>query len=179
MGLASVDGIVRNNRGAITVDTKAGRGSTFSVYFPAVPADFVAPPRPALEPSTLSRMATTTILLVEDEDALRAVVARMLGQAGYRVLDARTPSEACELFNRHRDEIALLLTDVVMPEMNGPALAQRLVALRPELRVLFVSGYTEELPVLDAPAAKSRFLAKPFTSATLLTAVTDLLTPQL
>jgi two-component system cell cycle sensor histidine kinase/response regulator CckA len=124
-------------------------------------------------------MVTTTILLVEDEDPLRAVVARMLAQAGYRVLDARTPSEACELFNRHREDIKLLLTDVVMPEMNGPALAQRLVALRPELRVLFVSGYTEELPVLDTPAAKSRFLAKPFTSATLLAVVADLIEPQM
>jgi signal transduction histidine kinase/CheY-like chemotaxis protein len=179
MGLASVDGIVRHNRGAITVDTKAGRGSTFSVYFPAVPADFVVPPRLTPDSSTLSRMVSTTILLVEDEDPLRAVVARMLAQAGYRVLDARTPSEACELFNRHREDIALLLTDVVMPEMNGPALAQRLVALRPELRVLFVSGYTEELPVLDTPAAKSKFLAKPFTSATLLAAVADLIEPQL
>jgi signal transduction histidine kinase/CheY-like chemotaxis protein len=179
MGLASVDGIVRHNRGAITVDTTPGQGSTFSVYFPSVPADFVVPPRPALEPSTLSRMVTTTILLVEDEDPLRAVVARMLAQAGYRVLDARTPSEACELFNRHREDIKLLLTDVVMPEMNGPALAQRLVALRPELRVLFVSGYTEELPVLDTPAAKSRFLAKPFTSATLLAVVADLIEPQM
>jgi CheY-like chemotaxis protein len=103
----------------------------------------------------------------------------MLAQAGYRVLDARTPSEACELFNRHREDIKLLLTDVVMPEMNGPALAQRLVALRPELRVLFVSGYTEELPVLDTPAAKSRFLAKPFTSATLLAVVADLIEPQM
>jgi signal transduction histidine kinase len=179
MGLASVDGIVRHNRGAITVDTKPGRGSTFSVYFPSVPADFVAPPNPVPDPSTLSRMVTTTILLVEDEDPLRAVVARMLSQAGYRVLDARTPSEACELFDRHSEDIALLLTDVVMPEMNGPALAQRLVALRPALRVLFVSGYTEELPVLDTPAAKSKFLAKPFTSAALLAVVADLIEPQI
>jgi two-component system, cell cycle sensor histidine kinase and response regulator CckA len=176
MGLASVDGIVRLSRGAITVDTTPGKGTTFSVYFPAVPADFVVPsrtpPHLAAQPAT-----STTILLVEDEDALRAVVARILGQAGYRVLDARTPGEARELFAQHGAEIALLLTDVVMPEMNGPALAQRLVALRPELRVLFVSGYTEELPVLDTPGTKTRFLAKPFTSATLLAAVCDLLEP--
>jgi CheY-like chemotaxis protein len=99
----------------------------------------------------------------------------MLGQAGYRVLDARSPSEACELFTQHSGDISLLLTDVVMPEMNGPALAQRLVALRPELRVLFVSGYTEEMPVLDTPGTKTKFLAKPFTSATLLAAVSELL----
>ena len=175
MGLASVDAIVRANRGAITVDTLPGKGTTFSVYFPAVPADFVVPSRRSVDMSAVSVNASTTVLLVEDEDPLRAVVARMLAQAGYRVLDARTPTEACQLFAEHREAIALLLTDVVMPEMNGPALAQRLVALQPELRVLFVSGYTEELPVLDAPGTKSRFLAKPFTAATLLAAISELL----
>ena len=111
---------------------------------------------------------------MEDEDPLRAVVARMLGQAGYRVLDARTAAEACELFEEHKDDIALLLTDVIMPDMNGPSLAQRLVGIRPELRVLFVSGYTEELPVLNT-GSKSQFLAKPFSSATLMNAVAELL----
>jgi signal transduction histidine kinase/CheY-like chemotaxis protein len=177
MGLASVDGIVRHNHGAITVDTTAGRGSTFSVYFPAVPADFVVPSHQLQARGGLPA-TTSTILLVEDEDALRAVVARMLAQAGYRVLDARTPTEACELFEQHQKDIALLLTDVIMPEMNGPALAQRLVAKRPELRVLFVSGYTEELPVLDAPGTKTKFLAKPFTSAALVAAVVELLEPR-
>jgi two-component system cell cycle sensor histidine kinase/response regulator CckA len=124
-------------------------------------------------------MTSTTILLVEDEDPLRAVVARMLARAGYRVLDARTPTEACDLFNRHKADITLLLTDVVMPEMNGPALAHHLVAQRPELRVLFVSGYTEELPILDTAGTKSRFLAKPFTSAELLATVAELLEPQI
>ena len=175
MGLASVDAIVRANRGAITVDTLPGKGTTFSVYFPAVPADFVAPSRSSADMTAVSATASTTVLLVEDEDPLRAVVARMLAQAGYRVLDARTPTEACQLFAEHQQDIALLLTDVVMPEMNGPALAQRLVGLQPELRVLFVSGYTEELPVLDAPGTKSRFLAKPFTAATLLAAISELL----
>jgi CheY-like chemotaxis protein len=82
-----------------------------------------------------------------------------------------------QLFEQHKDDVALLLTDVIMPEMNGPALAQRLVAARPQLRVLFVSGYTEELPVLNAPGNKSQFLAKPFSSVTLVAAVADLLTP--
>jgi len=175
MGLASVDAIVRQNHGAIAVDTAPGAGSTFSVYLPAVPADLVVPPGPPAQAPGPSPATSTTILLVEDEDPLRAVVARMLGQAGYRVLDARTPGEARQLFDQHRNDIALLLTDVIMPEMNGPALAQRLVALRPELRVLFVSGYTEELPVLNTPGNKSQFLAKPFASATLLAAVAEIL----
>ena len=175
MGLASVDSIVRQNRGAIGVDTAPGRGSTFQVYFPAVSADLVVTPPPAPQTALLPVPSGTTILLVEDEDPLRAVVARMLAQAGYRVLDARTPGEACELFEKHQHDITLLLTDVIMPEMNGPALAQRLVALRPELRVLFVSGYTDELPVLNTPGSKSKFLPKPFSSATLLAAVAELL----
>ena len=156
------------------MDTAPGEGSTFNVYFPAVPADILVPAHEVAEHQAADG-GGGTILLVEDEDPLRAVVARMLAQAGYRVLDARTPTEACELFEQHKSDVALLLTDVIMPEMNGPALAQRLVALRPELRVLFVSGYTEELPVLNAPGGKSHFLAKPFASATLLSAVAELL----
>ncbi len=175
MGLASVDGIVRSNRGAITIDTTPGQGTTFAVYFPAIPVDYVAPARHDAPARSNAEAANMTILLVEDEDPLRAVVARMLGQAGYRVLDARTPSEARELFDAHAADITLLLTDVVMPEMNGPALAQQLVARKPGLPVLFVSGYTEELPVLDAPGAATKFLAKPFTSASLLAALTELL----
>ncbi len=175
MGLASVDAIVRHNRGAITVDTRPGQGSTFSVYFPAVSADVVAVPDQLTKRVVFAPVQSATILLVEDEDPLRAVVARMLAQAGYRVLDARSPSEARQLFEQHKDDIALLLTDVIMPEMNGPALAQRLVAARPQMRVLFVSGYTEELPVLSTPGGKSQFLAKPFSSASLLAAVAELL----
>ena len=145
------------------------------MYFRAVPADVLLPSRPPMYPASFVRASSSTILLVEDEDPLRAVVARMLAQAGYRVLDARTAKEACDLFEQHKDDVALLLTDVIMPDMNGPALAQRLVAIRPELRVLFVSGYTEELPVLNTPGNKSQFLAKPFSSVTLINAVADLL----
>jgi signal transduction histidine kinase/CheY-like chemotaxis protein len=175
MGLASVDAIARQNRGAITVETTPGTGSTFSVYFPAVPADLVVEPAADRGPAGTSTTSGATILLVEDEDPLRAVVARMLGQAGYRVLDARTPHEALELFRQNKDEIAVLLTDVIMPDMNGPALAQRLIAIRPELCVLFVSGYTGDLPLLNTPGSRSQFLAKPFATATLLAAVEDLL----
>ena len=175
MGLASVDAIVRQSQGAIAVDTTPGEGTTFDVYFPAVPADVLLPARPQAYPPSFVRASSSTILLVEDEDPLRAVVARMLAQAGYRVLDARTAKEAFELFDQHKDDIALVLTDVIMPDMNGPVLAQRLVEIRPALRVLFVSGYTEELPVLHPPGNKSQFLAKPFSSVTLLNAVAELL----
>jgi len=87
--------------------------------------------------------AAETILLVEDEDAVRAVVSAILRRRGYEVLEAPRPSVACEIFDRRGPEIDLLLTDIVMPEMNGGALAARLIARRPELRVLFISGYTD------------------------------------
>jgi len=176
MGLASVDGIVRQNRGAITVETAPGKGSTFTVYFPAVaPADS-EPAGPAAPDTRPPAPAGTTILLVEDEDALRAVVTRMLAQAGYHVLDARSPSEAAELFNQHAGDISLLVTDVVMPEMNGPALAERLIEKRSDLRVLFMSGYNEDLTSLSAHGRKSKFLVKPFSSSTLVATVHELLT---
>jgi len=175
MGLASVDATVRQNSGAISVETAPGEGSTFNIYLPAVAADLAIPSRGTGKTAGVLPADSTTILLVEDEDPLRAVVARMLAQAGYRVLDARSAAEACQLFEQHKEHITVLVTDVIMPEMNGPALAQRFVSEKPELRVLFVSGYTEELPVLTAPGHKSQFLAKPFNSATLVAAVTELL----
>jgi signal transduction histidine kinase/CheY-like chemotaxis protein len=176
MGLASVDGIVRQNRGAIIVDTAPGKGSTFTVYFPAVSAAEPETTAPASPAAARPAPTGTTILLVEDEDALRLVVARMLAQAGYHVLDARAPSEALQLFDQHRSDISLLVTDVVMPEMSGPALAERLIEKRPDLRVLFVSGYNEDLTSLSAPGRKSKFLVKPFSSATLVATVHELFT---
>jgi signal transduction histidine kinase/CheY-like chemotaxis protein len=176
MGLASVDGIVRQNHGAITVDTAPGKGSTFTVYFPEIAAPDPQGGTPAPRPATRPAPTGVTILLVEDEEALRSVVARMLAQAGYHVIDAGSPSEACALFDQHAEEITLLVTDVVMPEMNGPALAERLLAKRSDLRVLFVSGYNEDLASLGARGKTSKFLVKPFSSSTLIATVHELLT---
>ncbi len=171
LGLASVYGIVRQSNGAITVDSEPGAGTTFTMYFPAV-----APQGAADE--TSAREATArgeTILLVEDEPAVRTLVAAALRRQGYRVLEAETPSVACTLFDeRHRD-IALLLTDVVMPEMNGPALAQRLVGVRPDLRVLFMSGYADAVRPLDIDHPLVGFLGKPFQASALVARVRELL----
>jgi DNA-binding NtrC family response regulator len=117
-----------------------------------------------------------TILLVEDEDAVRDLTAQMLSRAGYRVLSAATPGEACALFEKHAADIDLLVTDVVMPDMNGPALADRLVARRPDLRVLFVSGYSDAMPASATATDRVTFLAKPFAPSRLISTVAELLT---
>jgi two-component system cell cycle sensor histidine kinase/response regulator CckA len=116
-----------------------------------------------------------TILVVDDEDAVRHILIRVLQRQGYRVLEASTPSVACELFDIHRDEIDLLVTDVMMPNMNGPVLAQRFVESRPNLAVLFVSGYTRVRLPLRPDNPKMRFLMKPFSAVELASTVRELL----
>jgi PAS domain S-box-containing protein len=173
LGLASVYGIVRQSNGFITVDSEPGRGSTFTMHFPAVSAseghEVPAGPAPAVPDGR------ETILLVEDEDAVRVIVRAVLLRQGYRVLEAGTPSAACELFNEHKDEIDLLLTDVVMPEMNGPALAQRLVSIRPELRILFISGYADVASPIESDNPNVGFLSKPFQASALAVRVREML----
>ena len=165
LGLASVYGIVRQSNGFITVESEPGAGSTFTMFFPAAPP--VASDASASDGAAASAPGRETILLVEDEDAVRAIVSAILRRKGYHVLEAARPSAACEIFDRRGAEIDLLLTDVVMPEMNGPSLAQRLIGMRPELRVLFISGYAdlEAQPGIGNP--NMGFLSKPFQAATL------------
>jgi two-component system cell cycle sensor histidine kinase/response regulator CckA len=181
LGLAFVDGVVRHHHGAIDVTSTPREGTTFTIYLPIAPA----PPAtesaasPVASPAVVRSDATdlATILLVEDESPLRALAGRMLERAGYRVLSAASPADACALFDTHASEVSLLVTDVVMPEMHGSALAQRLVSQRPDLRVLFMSGYSEALPVLRDNRASRRmaFLQKPFVAAHLVGAVETLL----
>jgi CheY-like chemotaxis protein len=114
------------------------------------------------------------VLLVEDEEAVRVIIARVLRRHGYTVIESPTPVGACDLFEVHKDEIDLLITDVVMPIMNGPALAQRLVAIRPALRVLFISGYSG-MPSLVMQNPNVGFLSKPFQSAELAARVREML----
>jgi two-component system, cell cycle sensor histidine kinase and response regulator CckA len=172
LGLASVYGIVRQSNGFISVESQAGRGTTFTMHFPAVvrPQASAATAAPAAAPGGLE-----TILLVEDEDAVRVIVSAVLKRQGYRVLEASTPGAACEIFDRSSSEIDLLVTDVVMPEMNGPALAQRLVGLRPELRVLFISGYADMTTPLDSDNPNLSFLSKPFQASALSQRIREML----
>jgi two-component system, cell cycle sensor histidine kinase and response regulator CckA len=173
LGLASVYGIVRQSHGCITVDSEPETGTTFTMHFPAVRGRGGAP-----EPDSVASaqpQGRQTVLLVEDEEAVRRIIKALLVRQGYRVLEADTPRAALDLFDRHQQEIDLLLTDVVMPDMNGPALAQRLVALRPELRILFISGYADVGLPLDGASPNVSFLSKPFQASALIAKVGEAL----
>ena len=174
LGLASVYGIVRQSNGWINVESAPGRGTTFTMHFPAV-VDRLEPDR-ARPAATLDQAdGRETILLVEDEDSVRGIIGAVLRRQGYHVLEAATPASACETFERRGGDIDLLLTDVVMPEMNGPALAQRLVGARPELRVLFISGYADVAVQIDPDNPNVGFLSKPFQASTLTGRVREML----
>jgi CheY-like chemotaxis protein len=140
LGLATVFGIVRQCEGNIWVYSEPGRGTTFRVYFPRA-SEAPSQPPAVVEPVTLQ--GKETILLVEDQDDVRAVALHILRRYGYHVLDARNAGEALLVCERHPRSIHLLLTDVVMPHVSGRELAERLLLIRPDMRVLYMSGYTE------------------------------------
>ena len=175
LGLAFVHGIARQSAGFVAIDSAPAQGTTVSVYFPIAPE--VVTPTATASPKALPDHIRqgATILLVEDEAPVSTMMVKMLNRAGYRVLSAATPGEACALFDQHGINIDLLVTDVVMPEMNGPALAQRLITRRPDLCVLFVSGYSDTLPAGAAATGRVAYLAKPFPSYDLVKAVGELL----
>ena len=165
-GLATVYGIVRQSGGHITVDSALGAGATFSLYLPRVDEPLGA----AVAPATVATPAvgSETVLLAEDEALVRQMARRVLEQAGYTVLAAAGGAEAIQLAQGHKGPIDLLLTDVVMPGMSGRELARRMVEVRPGVRVLYMTGYSDEAVarhgVLDPGAT---LLQKPFTPAVL------------
>jgi PAS domain S-box-containing protein len=172
MGLATVYGIIEQAGGWIDVDSAIGVGTTFQVMLPAA----AATTQTALgqdEPPE-----RRTLLLVEDEPALRTLVVTMLEEQGYRVLQAGNGLDAIELAERHRGPLNLLITDVVMPRLSGPELAQRLRSLRPGLEVLFMSGHNDSrLVSRGVEEAKVNLLVKPFTPDQLFDRVRTLTTP--
>ncbi len=161
LGLATVYGIVKQSGGFVWVYSEPGQGATFKIYLPRV--DEPAQPLEPLATATTSLRGTETVLLVEDEVTVRAVAREMLERQGYTVLEATGAEAAMALAEAHRGPIHLLLTDVVMPGSSGRALADRLTALRPELRVLFMSGYTDEAVVRHGILERGvAYLQKPF-----------------
>ncbi len=172
LGLSTVFGIVKQSGGSIWLYSEPGRGTTFKVFLPCVdePTHVV----PAFD-APLTLRGAETILLVEDDDQVRAVTSSLLQRSGYQVIEARNAGEALLQSEKH-ELIDLLLTDVVMPRMSGPELAKRLAANRPDLKVLCMSGYTDDSVVrhgvLDATMA---FLQKPITLASLTAKVREVL----
>ncbi|HEX3345153.1 MAG TPA: ATP-binding protein, partial [Polyangiaceae bacterium] len=173
LGLSTVFGIVQQSEGHIEVDSEPGQGTTFRIYLPCVKAaadDAPPPPNPG------SLRGSETVLLVEDEDQVRDVAEGILRRHGYRVLVARNAGEALLHFEAHPDGVDLLLSDVVMPQMSGPVLAKRLVSVCPALKVLFMSGYTDD-ETLRHGLAESAFsyLQKPLTVDSLTRKVREVL----
>jgi CheY-like chemotaxis protein len=174
LGLATVYGIVKQSGGHVAVYSEPGQGSSFKIYLPRLP-DRPAAPRAAVSPLEMPR-GTETILLAEDEPAVRAMARAALQLAGYQVLEAAGGVEALDLAESYPRVIDLLLTDVVMPRMSGRALAEALVARRPGLRILYVSGYTDDAVVRHGlVTAQANFLQKPYTLTALATKVREVL----
>ncbi len=167
LGLATLFGIVREHRGWIHVYSEPGRGTTFRIYLPRLVGHAGVKP----EPPVISPMVggNEVILLVEDDNFLRPSLCKTLGKLGYRVCAARNGIEAVELWNRHRDQIHLLLTDLVMPGgMTGRGLGERFLRDKPELRVVYASGYSAEILSRDFPLKDGfNYLSKPFSDAKL------------
>ncbi len=175
LGLATVFGVVKQSGGTILVQSELGKGTTFRAYFPA--AEGSAPPRrSSFPPEPRGLRGSETILLVEDEPLVRALACTILRKRGYDVLEAESASDALLQCEQHPGPIHLLLTDVVMPRMSGRQLGERILTLRPEIKVLYMSGYTDDAVmrngILDSTL---RFIQKPITPDALAHKVRDVL----
>lgn len=173
LGLAMVFGIVKQNHGAIAVGSEPGNGAAFKIYLPRSSEEpgstsdtvFLAPPR-----------GTGTILLVEDEAQILQLGARILSEYGYQVLSAPTPEAALEIARQHPREINLLITDVVMPGMNGKELRAQISTIRPKIRCLFISGFNSDVIVDDGILEQGiEFLQKPFSASSLRQKVSEIM----
>jgi CheY-like chemotaxis protein len=170
LGLATVYGIVTQARGHVDLWSEPGSGTTATVYLPAAAAEIEQAPE-ALAPSPAAP-CLGTILVVEDEDTVRTLVQRILERNGYRVLTAASGAEALALAGLYNGEIALALTDVVMPGMSGRDFADQVTAATPDLKVVFMSGYPDEVAAdLGVLGPETNYLQKPFTESGVLAAL--------
>ena len=174
LGLPMVYGIVKQNGGCVDVESQPGQGATFTIYLPRIEAAVEAPGARVSLAAKLE--GSETILVVEDEDALRTLLCRFFRLYGYNVMEARHGGEALLICERHPGPIHLMITDVVMPQMSGKELADRLAPLHPEMTVFFMSGYTDsDLTGYGAPESTQHFIPKPFRPMDLVKKVRDFL----
>jgi two-component system cell cycle sensor histidine kinase/response regulator CckA len=174
LGLATVYGIVKQTGGYIAVDSERAKGTVFRIYLPRHKGEALAPEAEPLVARDIT--GQDTILLVEDEDAVRSFAARALKLRGYQVYEASGGEEALEIVKKNQDKIHLLITDVMMPNMDGPTLVRAVKRLRPDIQVIFMSGYAEEtFRRNDEKAEDLHFLPKPFGLKQLAAKVKDVL----
>jgi two-component system cell cycle sensor histidine kinase/response regulator CckA len=179
LGLATVYGIVKQSGGFITVDSEVGAGTAFKIYLPRQRVDANAVAETAAPAAPRDVTGQDTILLVEDEEAVRSFAARALRMRGYNVLEASGGEEALEIVKSGQAEIHLLITDVVMPNMDGPTMVRHVKELKPDLAVIFMSGYAEEaFRRSDQSSEDIHFLPKPFGLKQLAAKVKDVLSGQ-
>jgi two-component system cell cycle sensor histidine kinase/response regulator CckA len=161
LGLATVYGVVKQSGGIVGVQSEPGKGSTFRIYLPRV-AEQVAAPAPALS-GTNTSTGTETVLVVDNEEALLELTSNLLARSGYKVLSAHDGIEAIEMARSFDGTIHLLLTDITMPKMSGPALARHMIDLRPGIRVLLMTGQADiEATPRGNTLRESEYLQKPF-----------------
>jgi two-component system, cell cycle sensor histidine kinase and response regulator CckA len=174
LGLATVYGIVRQSGGQIEVQSKLGEGATFRIFLPREPVG-----GPAENSSTAQRQisrGSETVLIAEDEEAVRVLTRLALQREGYTVLEARNGHDALDIARRHTGAIHLLLTDLVMPKMSGRLLAEQLARLRPNVKILYVSGYMDDAIIRHGlMMASTAFLQKPFSPDALAQKVREVL----
>jgi CheY-like chemotaxis protein len=174
LGLSTAYGIVKQSGGNIWVDSEPGRGTSVHVYFPC--ANGAEPMVPGDAVALHDFTGHETILLSEDDTLVRSTVAGMLRRAGYHVVEASNGTEALQICEHSSADIALVITDVIMPRMNGRELADRLHILKPTLRVLYISGYSENVVVHQGMVDSGiNYLQKPFTAEMLLPKVREVL----
>ena len=177
LGLSTVYGIVNQYGGHVLVESEPGAGTTFKVYFPRVSEPVAAVVPAAAKPNTIAPTPIETLLIVEDEPAVRSTLSRILTRLGYAVLEAGHGGEAMRISAEHAGSIDLVISDVMMPEMSGREFSDRFSVARPRSRVLFMSGYTDDEVVrMGLISGTHSFIEKPFTVEQITAKVRDVLT---